>query len=54
MEIQPGCSEIRRSAALPEASLTVMEAPHDRIRVESNQDGLDDLHLLQAAEDVHN
>ena len=47
------CSEIRRSAASPDAGLTVMEAPHDRIRVESNQDGLDDLCLLQVAEDIH-
>ena len=36
---------------LAKAGLTVMEAPHDQIRVESNQDGLDDLRLLQAAED---
>ena len=46
-----GCSEIRRSTASPDAGLTVMEAPHDRIT--TNQDGLDDLCFLQVAEDVH-
>ena len=49
-----GGSETGGSAASPDADkagLTVMKAPHDQIRVESNQDGLDNFQLLQAAED---
>ena len=38
---------------LTRAGLTAMEAPHDQIRMESNQDWKHDLHLLQAAEDGH-
>ena len=51
-----GGSETGGSAASPDADkagLTVMEAPHDQIRVEFIQDGLDGLYLLQAAEDGH-
>ena len=38
---------------LTKAGLTVMEAPHDQIRVKSNQYRLDDLRLPQAAGDRH-